>query len=321
MKNNRTKNRTIPYNNHSVRTKELKIKQNHYQILMLLSELTPVTKIAVILKKSKSTISEHISKLIKEGYLTNEKELTFKGREAVRFFSGGHVSTNAGLLRVRSHDLVFKLPISSDSSVFRDKVVNKGSWVEVCLNNWVKYVRHFEDGVKVHVTPKSVLFYLPELLGVEVEAVYNRALSLVFHYKRFLESKYDIVLGSPEVIAEVQSNHLAFKWDVFANLCRDNGVTFNGDRLTVDHSKGVPELEAVSPVFARDDLRSIFDFYEDLVKGSTSWFEVNQELKGRGVIVKALDEFGRRLDFLKRRQDTILNALGLDRVHFEGGDR
>ena len=309
MKNNRRKNRRVAYNDHSVRPKELKLRENHYQILLLLSEFTPVTKIAVILKKSHSTISEHISKLIKEGYLNNEKELTFKGREACRFFSGGHASINAGLLRIRAHDLVFKLPVSSDSSVFRDKLVNSGSWVEKPVNNWIKYIRHFEDGVKVHVTPKSVVMYLPELLGVEVEPVFNRALKLVFHYKRFLEAKYSIVLGSPEVIAEVQSNHLAFKWDVFASLCREHGITFNGERLTVDHSKGVPEIEAVSPVFARDDLRSIFDFYEDLVKSSTSWREVSNEFESTGVLFKSFMELGRRIDILGKQQARIIGVL------------
>ncbi len=308
------KNRTLPASNKKIITKKSQLKEVHFKILLLKSKFTPDVKIAEIVNKSKSTVSEHISKLIRKGYLTIDKQLTSKGKRACSVFLRGYEKQNRRVIKIRAHDLAFRAPIVRLGSV-NDRIKSQGNWVETNLKNWTKFIRHFSDGVKVHVTPKSVLFYLPELIGSQPETVFNEALSIVLNYSKFLESEFPgLRLGKPDVIAEVQSNHLAIEMDVFARLCAEHGITFNGERLTVDHSKGVPELEATHKDFARDDLRTIFDFYQELVEGSTSWYDVDKELKGEGVILKTLKELSKRINFIKERQDAILNALGLDRV-------
>jgi len=42
-------------------------------------------------------------------------------------------------------------------------------------------------------------------------------------------------------------------------------LTYRSDRLAIDQSKKVPELETVHKVFSKDDLLKICEFYEGLI--------------------------------------------------------
>lgn len=287
------------------------LKEIHVKILLLRSDLKSGKDIAKILKKSESNISEHLNKLVRLGYLTDSKDLTAKGRDAVSVFLWGYEKNQGKDVDIRSHSLTFKARVVRFGSVFADRVKVLGSWVSDPLKNWTRYRKEFEGGVKVHITPKSVLFYLPELFGVSPEGIMRKAVELANVVKLALEREFEgLVLGSPEVVYEVQASHLALRWDWFSKLCADKGVSFKSDRLVVDHSNGTPELEAVNKDFSRDDLRSIMDFYEDLVRGSLKWSEVSFEFKEQGILFKCLLELGRRIDRVKKRQDAIIRVLG-----------
>lgn len=293
------------------RVRKPKLKEIHVKILLLRSDLKSGKEISKILHKSESNISEHLNKMVKLGYLTDSKDLTAKGRDAVSVFLWGYEKNQGKDIDIRSHSLTFKARIIRFGSDFESRIKEFGSWVCDPLKNWKRYRKEFEGGVKVHITPKSVLFYLPELLGYTPEGIMRKAVELANKIKLSLESDFKgLVIGTPEVIYEVQASHLALRWDWFAKLCSSKNVGFKSDRLVVDHSKGVPELEAINKDYSRDDLRSIMDFYEDLVRGSLKWKDINYEFNEQGILFKSLFELGKRIDVLKCRQDGIIRFLG-----------
>jgi len=308
VKKNRTENRTEPY---KTKNKRFLLKELHFKILLLRSRsggFKSFQEIASILNKSKSTVSFHVKKLQRLGYLDTQLLPTKKGDQAGSIFLIGYDEKNPQPVIIRAHDLSFKTEIVRSSSSFKE-LAKASSWVCYPMKHWTKYVKHYDDGVKVHITTKSVLFWIPDLIGSNPNTVFNQALEIVFHYKKMIEGDLDIVLGTPEVNFEVRSNHLALQFDEFAKLCAEKGITFKSDRLIVDHSGGVPELEAVNKRSARDDLESIWDFYNHLVSYPLKWPEVNSEIKGSGYILKSLLILRSDIERLKERQDYIIKRL------------
>lgn len=119
-------------------------------------------------------------------------------------------------------------------------------------------------------TPNTVQHFLPEFYASSSLEALDSAIKLVWKVKEYLEREYeDLVLGKPEEVALLNRQHLTIQHDPLAleyfkhNQKHDKKLRYESDRLHIDASKGVPELETVNKVYASEDLFKITEFYED----------------------------------------------------------
>lgn len=142
------------------------------------------------------------------------------------------------------------------------------------------------------------------------------ALKLVFHYKTFLEDKYSgLVLGEPDCVAEVMSNHIAFKLDEFAKLCTANHINFRTDRVHVDASKGVPETEFVNKDLARDDANRYKNLIHQVIDSEVEWNDL-AKLKtffdgDKMSLIKLIEILFNRVNYLREMNNALIDFIGL----------
>lgn len=165
--------------------------------------------------------------------------------------------------------------------------------------------------------PRSVQFVAPAIYGPSQDAAFEDALRLVEKVKRFLEDVEfpGLVLGDPSQVYRVTQQHYARPFDPLANEYYKNSVktgvrtTYRSDRLAIDMSLGLPELETVHRVFAKDDLRKITEFYESYLRGDVSWSDLEaikfQLPEHMGQVMERLDA----LDKGHVMQDKVLSQL------------
>lgn len=146
--------------------------------------------------------------------------------------------------------------------------------------------------VMIIVTPSTVRFYMPEIYGDEHE-VYSDALDLLFQVIGHLEeSMPGLRLGNPECTAEISRQEVAKMGDPLAMEYESTGqamgkrIIYRSDRLAIDKSKGIPELELVHRAHAQDDLRKITGLYEDVIRSDFDLKEFGSSLQE----IKALQQ-------------------------------
>lgn len=290
------------------------MKKIHYQILLYKSNdklLLNQTKIAKFLNKRKSTISYHINKLTKEGYINQQGKLTIRGKKACSIILDTSSEKGAKDIILRAHKLSFKSVIVQKSSKFDKAIEANGSYASFEMNNWRGYKKHFKDGVKVIFNPKSVIFNIPELIGTNPDELLNRASEVVFFHKRLIENEFPgLLLGTPSCIYSIKSMEIAFLNNEFAKLCKDAGISYlENERFKVDCSKGVNELESHNPVTSVNDASKVLDFYRDYVSFDLDWFELNELMKGEGLVQSTFKVVDKKINFIKERQDKLISFL------------
>lgn len=285
-----------------------------------------LNQIAEIIKKSKSNVSERISKLERYGYLTKKLEdgflnieLTKQGKDACSVFLRTFKQDVQGL-KIRLHKFNFIMPIVRRGSAFEDDLKKDGNWVLTSHKTWNGFKKNFDDGVTIEVTPKSVRLGCPNIYDVDPEVAHQRAMEYVRSAKKSLETLYpQLILGDLERIGSVTESHYAIEYDPLARLCCDPKINylFEDERLKVDRSHGFPELEAKNKDYGLDDAVSIKTHYDWLINGGKEkihdgdidFFEVQKLIIQKLInIEKILDRYGLRLPQLQKGQTVLTES-------------
>jgi len=221
----------------------------------------------------KSTISRHTTKLDKLGLINQNKiynfrpfELTEKAKAAISIFLTEGVGEMEQV--VRGHGFGFVCGILRKPRGLEERL-SGGGWGEFYPRNRVGYKKSLW-GCTVVFNPGSVQFIPEEVYSDSQDGAFDAAYRLVLEVQDFLQKEYEgLVLGPVTMIYNQQYARMfdSLALEFLKTSMKENvNLTYRSDRLAVDLSKKVPELETIHKVFSKDDLRKICDFYEELIR-------------------------------------------------------
>jgi len=251
------------------------------RILLIIDLYSTNKEICRKLKEPKWKISRRMTKLCRIGLL--KKTGRFFGRKLKGTIACCNFLTlyEKNELIIRTHNMRFKSKIVRAPEQLQEKLL-KSNWVEHFPNNWTGYRKRIFN-CYVLFTPKNVQYILPEIYARTSEQAIDSAVKLVLNIKESLEDEFKgFVLGKPEEVTTLMNQHYANQFDPLAlehwKYKQTNNVTltYKSDRLNIDFSKGVPELETVHKVHAKDDINKITKFYEDMIRTD---FDLNDFLE------------------------------------------
>lgn len=221
----------------------------------------------------KATISRHTTKLKKLGLITQKKiynlrpfKLTENAKVAISIFLTEGVGGVEQV--VRGHGFGFVCEILRRPRGLEERL-KVGGWSEFYPKNRVGYKRELW-GCTVVFNPRSVQFIPQEVYSASQDGAFDVAYRLVLQVQDFLQKEYQgLVLGPVTVIYNQQ---YARMFDPLAvqflktSMKENVNLTYRSDRLAIDQSKKVPELETIHKVFSKDDMRKICEFYDWLIR-------------------------------------------------------
>ncbi len=220
--------------------------------------------IATQLKRPLSTINYNISVLRERGLWTKLNFLTPDGKTLFLKLKGYFEDTR----KFRAHKIFGRFNLASEYKDF-DSVRNK--YLQISRSPKHSGFRiNYNDCVVLFYSPTKICFYLPDVYGDSIEEIYAVAYEeYVKPLKDYLEKTFDNLKIDRHEICSVTLNHLAFRYHQLAKIFKEFNVQYASDRIEVDHSHGVPELETVHKETAVQDMDKILE-YEKVVRGSDS---------------------------------------------------
>ncbi len=211
-----------------------------------------------------------IKELTREGY-----KKAHGGKEVVRFIKEKGGRGNNEELELRLHKFYVKFKIRNKQDLSR-------GWIERHLVNKDCNYRYdptndsyiaYRDNVRYRITKRHVFVKVEELRGHDVNHLKSKAMVEAYRGRDWLEDNSPVRLHSRPIDAKVWTNsqHISILKDPFAMLVADNSsVDLNevkvydsdgNERLKIDQSTGVPELESESVEFGEDDIDLIKEEY------------------------------------------------------------
>jgi len=220
-----------------------------------------------------ATISRHTTKLMKLGLITQKKifnsrpfELTDNAKVAISIFLTEGVGEMEQV--IRGHGFGFLCKILRKPKDLEDRL-RSGGWAEFYPKNRVGYKKELW-GCTVIFNPRSVQFIPQEVYSASQDACFDVGYRLVLRVQDFLQKEHPgLALGPVTVIYNQQYARMfdPLAVEFLKTSMKENvNLTYRSDRLAIDQSKKVPELETIHKVFSKDDLRKICKFYEDLIR-------------------------------------------------------
>lgn len=215
---------------------------------------------ATILKRPISTINYNKNILRKYGILTKLNFLTPDGKVVFQKLKR-HLNK---MKRLRGHKLsgffILEVPFQ-DFETVRDKYLK--------ISNSPKhrgFRLDFKDCVILFYSPTKVFFYIPDIYGDSIDEIYASAYEeYISPMKGYLEQEFKSLRINNYEIASVQINHLAYQNHPLAEIFKEFNVQYASDRIGIDHSNGVAELETIHEKYSVEDMDKILD-YEKCVR-------------------------------------------------------
>jgi hypothetical protein len=172
--------------------------------------------------------------------------------------------------------------------------------------------------VLVMFTPSTVQLFMPEIYGDEHE-VYSEAMELLWNVISYLEDIFPgLHIGTPKQVARIIRQEFAKLNDALAIEYDRTGqslgkkILYMSDRMKIDKSKGIPELETCHKVFAKEDLGKITKLYEDVVRGDFDLKDFSKKLAQMEESMRGFVSTEVALHNTMLVQATILKALHSD---------
>jgi len=253
---------------------------------ILLSILSKPTNksLSKYLQISKQTISDNVRILIQNGFIEETiafnvrlYTLTAKGIRTCPSFLGGDEAIPLKN-QIRSHYLVLKSAIIREAREWAKQA--QESWIISHPKNWIEYRKNIFD-IMVVKTPNFFFYFFPERIDDDGFSNVDSFIGKANQLKKFLEEEYQgLVLGSPEKVYSIQSQHHAILYDdlamEYAKTSQKEGykINYQSDRIHIDQSKGIPELETVNKAYALEDLNKLTQSKEDIIRSPLSFAEL-----------------------------------------------
>lgn len=160
----------------------------------------------------------------------------------------------------------------------QDKEMEKAHFEFDNAMGWPRYKAVDARGIKIHVTPKGIIIYLPEIWAQGIDEAEEKAGRIIQEVLQgFLKKFPSTVFGDVDaeertanVRAVILQRHLALFLDPLAVRLQEKGVTIRTPRYEADASVGEPELEFVHRQHARDDAAQYEEMLDDVIGGGWS---------------------------------------------------
>lgn len=216
------------------------------------------------LNKPLSTINYNIMVLKKKGLLTYSNYLTPDGKSV--FLKLKEYLNNTRKLRAHRISGTFIL-----REPYRDFEGVRDKYTKISKSPKHRGFRvEFENCLVLFYSPKKVFFYLPDVYGNSFADIDTEAYEkYIAPLKSYLEQLFENLQINEHEIASIQLQHVAYQNHSLAEVYKKFNVEYKSDRLQVDHSHGVPELETIHKKSSVEDMDKILD-YEKLVRGPFS---------------------------------------------------
>jgi len=210
---------------------------------------------------SYKALNKRFNRLVRAGYVDKNKyplSKEFELSEAGKRF----LLNNRGLgekISCRTHDLLFKAKI-----IHRPECTFKNGFeVNTCIKNWryPQYYTTLKNGIHIQISDESVTVRIKEINDFDSDVAIMAALEKVVEILADLMTKYKpLQLGYPERVVDIITQHHAINNKQIREFIQEFQIKYKDDRIQVDCSKGVPEIEFIHPVHAQGDFRKVIDF-------------------------------------------------------------
>lgn len=275
MKVNDVNNRVNPYRYFA--------QKSRVEMLKLLSDLKlSKTKIAEIKNVSLASVTQFHQRLIKDGLITQKRELTEKGINIVNNFVvvSDHVNINdvnkwTKTDVIRLHDLQFKVKILHKPEGFdyrENRVISTKvrDYKIIDLNNNYQE-EFFVNEVKVRTTTESILIMPADIYAdTEAEAI-KQAMKILFDIIPKIENLLNITLIKENYCnVTITRQHYALINNELAKTYRKEENKFKvmdedgTTRLIIDFSI-TPEFEAVHQTKSPEDINKCQVYFKDII--------------------------------------------------------
>lgn len=261
--------------------------QAELECLKLVPSGMSQAQIAKTLKYNKSWVSKAFKRLKEKGLVRLEVRssrnfwlVTAIGDK----FLGGVVESFLGSFR--HHNLEVVIPIVVKPARFEEGLMNKGFEV-VKRRNYRGHQRQFNHGLVF--MGRNVLYYPNEVWGESPEECLNKLVKQAQEVRVFLEELVPgLRLGYPDERGafKLVNQHFALVGGPSEAFKRGT-PSVRGARTAVDASKGVPEIEAHSARYAKEDMERLVGFFDRVVR---------EEVLGEDEVGELRDQVGRMLE-------------------------
>jgi DNA-binding MarR family transcriptional regulator len=235
--------------------------------------------IAKKLKTPRSTLKKDLDELLDMGFLkkiiagnARVYELTNIGNEAMTELLAMTRSEKKGLQGFRVHNVRWSSVIERQPWKLND-ALKENNFTVSNMNNWAQYTwNNKEEGVTIVFTPQKVHFFIEELWTDSPMDYYPIAQKKLLRIARGLEEKFSgLKLGSPERVFMIHKQHVANVGPLSQladayEMQTGHQVTYHGDRVHLDKSKGYYEEETVDKQQAPMDMENLVDFFNEWTK-------------------------------------------------------
>lgn len=314
------------------------MKDTKIRVLELLNEHLYPTKIAKSLKLSLPTISGHINRLERKGYITldsysssKEYHLTEQGLAFLLKHTNPiqPVPAKLSLQTLRIHSLAIAFPLRTPLMPSQPAQLLQSKGLMESLSGLKNQQSAYtQDGL---LTPSSLILYLPEL-ELDIHSDPRLAIKPLLELAMRKAEEYEVRLGirlrrlgKGSLSAAIIMNHNANTENAIAKTVLDKLKKFEvkdelgNVRLIVDFSDGVPEFEAVSAQNAIEDITKAQDFYLALLQGRFDYREEKEARSGIMAIMNNQAQMVSRLeiDLAKYAHNEIVHLDLLNKIRAE----
>ncbi len=267
-------------------------KKKRAEVLKQLSDLTlNLSDIAMQRNVSSSSMHRFFKRLIKDGLITQERELTEAGmnivHKSVVVSDDVHndVHSYQKVDTTRLHDLQFKIRILTKKKDYRaNKIISMkvNDYKIIDLKNNYQEQFYVND-VKIRTTTKSILVMPSDVYADRPREAAIRALNVLFDVIPKVENLFNIKLIKDKYCnIEISRQHYALIHNELAKLYKKDKKYKNAfkvvdksleTRLIIDFSQNIPEFEAVHKIHAHDDIEAAKPIFDDLGQKAKPYFD------------------------------------------------
>ncbi|MFH0815786.1 MAG: hypothetical protein V1934_03090 [Methanobacteriota archaeon] len=255
---------------------ENRLKAAHRLLLVKVQELQPnatLTNIARALRRPISTVDYNLKNLLFSNYvrIDNPSLKTYllapRGKEAITNFIRGSDEKFVKPI-VRAHDVLFKAAVQRFPT--DEELTSAGFSSHDKMKGWQrsKYFGVVLEGVVIEFTTRSLMMLCPEVYGESPDEAkakaWGKVKKLIEELKKLLPT---LSLEEPYHVVTISRQSFALVNDEYARLMRGLRLSHKDERIEVDSSKEVPEMDFVHPASAQEDCTAYLDFIHQVVDG------------------------------------------------------
>lgn len=212
-----------------------------------------------------TTVNYWITKFKQEGLIYKDLRLRDKGKKLFKVLIKKVFSEK----RLRAHNIQVKLNIVKCPYNFPNCYLDKQN---LTTTLYKPFTNGRYTGLKTELLNCSVMFYSPKKIVCVVSDIYTDSdeeisatvQEFISQLIEAIELEFNGIKVDSYEVAKIQSMHIAVTNSIIAkSILVKRGISYNSDKLAVDNSHGIPELEATDPTTALQDIESLLNLEDE----------------------------------------------------------